>query len=395
MTRLCRFASVVILGTLTGCGDGGAPAWEGTIDTLPNGAISVTNRGPGAWETEGMIATWVEEIRIGRLDGDGPDLFGNVSDLETDDSGRIYVLEQDASELRVFGAGGEHLFTVGRQGEGPGEFNRPSSLLWAADGRLWVAEPFNRRFSLFTADGEFIETRIRQSNRISFPWRGGFGPNGTVREISGGRIDEFTDMLAPLDSLDLPEVEVPTFELTSDQGTSRFTMTQGVPFARERVVRMGQGGDPWHAVSDVYSIQQVDISGDTLRVIRREDAERLPVTGVDLDEARERLSSFEQAGGEIDLSKIPDEKPYFSDFTFADDGTLWVELETEAEFEGQRYDLFDPEGRYLGRLETPYALQRPIVRNGIVYAVVRDEFDVPYVVRARLELASAASQGES
>lgn len=392
MNRFRGFASTVVLGALMGCGDGGAPEWEGTIDTLSNGAISVTNRGPGVWERDGMAATWVEELRIGRLDGDGPELFGSISDLETDESGRIYVLEDDASELRVFGADGAHQFTVGREGEGPGEFNRPSSLLWAIDGRLWVAEPLNRRFSLFTADGEFIETRIQQSNRISLPWRGGFGPAGTIREVSESRIDEFTEMLGPVDSLDLAEVESPTFELSMTLGGNQIMMTQRVPFGPSRVTQVDAGGEPWLAVTDVYALHQVALSGDTMRVVRREDAGRLPVTGADLDQARERLSSFIESGADLDFSKIPDEKPYFSDFTFADDGTLWVELETEAEFEGGRYDLFDREGRYLGRLETPYELRRPKIRGGFVYASVRDELDVPYVVRARLELTSAAPE---
>lgn len=50
-------------------------------------------------------------------------------------------------------------------------------------------------------------------------------------------------------------------------------------------------------------------------------------------------------------------------------------------------DVFDPAGRYLGRMALPFALTawpRPLFRTGWVYGVVRDERDVPFVVSARI-----------
>ena len=50
-------------------------------------------------------------------------------------------------------------------------------------------------------------------------------------------------------------------------------------------------------------------------------------------------------------------------------------------------DVFDEEGRYLGRFDLPFKLDsypRPIFRHGMIYGITLDEFDVPFVVRARL-----------
>jgi hypothetical protein len=49
--------------------------------------------------------------------------------------------------------------------------------------------------------------------------------------------------------------------------------------------------------------------------------------------------------------------------------------------------VFDPIGRFLGSLTLPFSLASnpsPIIRDGVLYGVTRDELDVPYVVRARI-----------
>lgn len=78
-------------------------------------------------------------------------------------------------------------------------------------------------------------------------------------------------------------------------------------------------------------------------------------------------------------------------FFFEDDErNLWVELEPEGEAvtdTTRMFDVFDPEGRYLGPVRMPFVLRRspePVVRGDFLYGVVFDELDVPYVVKARI-----------
>lgn len=74
------------------------------------------------------------ETRIGALDGDTPDVFGNVKDLALDSGERVYVLDDHNNEVRVFSATGEYQFSFGRKGKGPGEFDSPVSIGVAGDG---------------------------------------------------------------------------------------------------------------------------------------------------------------------------------------------------------------------------------------------------------------------
>jgi hypothetical protein len=91
------------------------------------------------------------------------------------------------------------------------------------------------------------------------------------------------------------------------------------------------------------------------------------------------------------------------------DGRLWIQLsqpgyawrsETEAREEEQRtnrpqtryreptvYDVFEPDGRYLGMARTPDEFRTspaPVFRGDTVWAVTRDSLDVQRVVRFRV-----------
>ena len=51
------------------------------------------------------------------------------------------------------------------------------------------------------------------------------------------------------------------------------------------------------------------------------------------------------------------------------------------------FDVFEPNGDYLGRVEAPLGMSlspRPVVRGDLVWAVTRDELDVPQVTRFRI-----------
>ena len=103
--------------------------------------------------------------------------------------------------------------------------------------------------------------------------------------------------------------------------------------------------------------------------------------------AREDVQWFVDCGGRVDWSKVPDHKPATEDFFFDDEGNVWVIPAAAAEREWQVVDVFDPEGRCLGRIDLPFriSLPYPIVRDDVMCAVVQDAMEVPYVVRARVE----------
>lgn len=49
------------------------------------------------------------------------------------------------------------------------------------------------------------------------------------------------------------------------------------------------------------------------------------------------------------------------------------------------FDVFDPDGRYLGRVRSEIPLLCPLIAGSHLYALTIDELSVQYVVRFRIE----------
>lgn len=386
---------VLVAAVLTSaCGPGsgaGGGRWTGTADTLPGGQVVVRNTAQPIWEP-GFEWQAVEELRIGRVTGEGPDLFGSVVSLEVDPGGRIWVLDGQAEELRVFGVDGEHLRTVGRRGGGPGEFAQAVKVEMGPDGNVWVMDPSNGRLSVFDTAGVYLEGRPALGGFLIFPWPGRFDAGGsyyapvplTDGEFRVGVVRYDTSMTAE-DTLSPPRdpVEREGFEEHDDQGGM---IRAGVPYQGTLRWRISDAGTIWALLTDEYQLFEVNADGDTLRAITRE-FEPIPVTMADRARAREDLEWFVSQGGSIDLSKLPETKPPVQSFFRDDEENTWVEVTTSQEEQGHVFDVFDAEGRYLGAVHMPFPLSAspfPILRNGALYGIVRDEMDVTYVVRARV-----------
>ncbi len=195
----------------------------------------------------------------------------------------------------------------------------------------------------------------------------------------------FDEGMNPVDTIRVPRYpgEREFFELRSDDGWMR----AGIRFSPSLTWRFVPTGHIWFALTGEYRIFQRTLGGDTLRIITRE-FEPLPVTEEDVDSAMADLEWFMRQGGKVDRSRFPSVKPALQTLYLDDEGDIWVlPLTAEAE-PGRVFDVFDPQGRYLGRVQMPFQLHRfppPIIRGGMMYGITRGELEVPYVFRARIE----------
>lgn len=396
MERWVTWAVLVPFAFLAGCGaDEEAPEAEIVVDTLPNGAVHVQNPSTGLWgEDEGW--SLVEEVRIGALEGDPAEMFQQVSMLAPDSRGWIHVLDRQAHEIRIFDENGEHVRTLGGPGEGPGELGPPIGMAVDPDDRVWAADMGNNRYTLWDRDGEVVTTRSRPVTLWPYAWDAGFDGDRLLEhtQIEGDPGDGTWGFLrvsasgdVPVDSLPTPPVDhqPESYEVRDDQGA----MFTAVPFAPSEHRAVGRAGEHWFGVSDAYRLYRAGLDGDTLRIVERRH-EPVPVASEEVTEfaERERTQQMEERGAEIDLDRIPDVKPPFEQVIVAGDGHLWVRTALPHGEERTRFDVFDPEGRYLGAVRAPEAFSsspRPAIRDGRLWAQVADELDVPYVVGYRIE----------
>lgn len=364
--------------------------WRGSIDTLESGVVVVHNPATPVWDSS---TAWqlIEEIRIGTVEGDGPDLLGEVRALAVDAAGRIYVLEAQASEIRVFDRSGTHVRTIGRKGGGPGELADPIALGWGFDANLWVIDPQNARIATFDTAGRYVTSHRTQGGFIMVPWPGGFDvqrrlwmplPDATATERFRIVLVGHDSTMTPFDTVAPPRRDTEGFTLSSGNSL----LMASVPFAPALSWRFDPRGHLWVAATEVYRIAQQSLAGDTVRIIERE-YDPLPVTDADREQARANLDWFVRQGGKVDLSRIPSVKPALAGFFADPEGYLWVRPTPEREGERTLFDIFDPAGRFLGSVRMPFRLVnrvRPVIVGDRFHAVVTDELEVPFVVRARI-----------
>lgn len=385
---LAAVAAVVVATGGTGCVSEPGPGWAGVVDTLPGGVVAVRNPEQGTWTPETRRGL-VEDLRLGSLDAEGPELFGSVAGLAVDADDRIYVLDRQAREVRLFDREGRHVRTIGREGGGPGEFGDPIAVAVDPDGDLLVVDVGNGRYARFDSTGAYLGSTPRTVGGYSVPARVTFDADGRFYEGALASFDEgwgravlrFEPGLERSEAFGLPEVSVPEFELRL--GTTR--MTAPVPFAPRQLWALDPRGRYWTAMTDRMRFVEHALDGDTIRVIER-PSDPIPTTAEDRERAIVGLEWFTRQGGRVDPAAIPDTRPLLQGFAVSDSGRLWVEVTTVDPEVRYRFDVYDAEGVYLGGIDSDLAFSPwPLVVRGRVYGVTSDSLGVTYVVRATIE----------
>jgi hypothetical protein len=387
-------AALLAVVSAAACGERGAGTGPlVTVDTLAGGVVQVMNRGAAGWEATGG---WElrEELRIGRAEGEGPDVFGRVAAIEADAGGRIFVLDSQAREVRVFDPDGRHLRTMGREGEGPGEFLAPVGLsIHPSDGRLWVVDGRNARYTLFDPEGAFGTTQPRPLGFMALPWPGGFDRRGGLHDIGsdaeGLVVVRFDSLFAPADTFRIPQPEQDRVTVVRADGTPVMSITS--PLAPRLHWSFDPQGFVWTATSDAFRFTRHTLAGDPVRIVVREHRP-VPVTSAEADSVMEAVETVisMNAGPDARVEgtlRAPDHKPAFRAFRVDRVGRLWVEPQVGPD-DARVLNVFGADGVYLGAVDIDPGLDLvsviPRIDESRMYALVRDELDVPYVVRYRI-----------
>lgn len=95
-----------------------------------------------------------------------------VTDIEVSADGRIYAVDQEQHQVRIFDAEGTLVRVVGKEGKEPGEFQRPQAIALSPDEQTFAVRDWNRRVSLFSSEGtyqqSFVLPNILPSTSMAF-----------------------------------------------------------------------------------------------------------------------------------------------------------------------------------------------------------------------------------
>ncbi len=343
-------------------------------------------------------ARWTlrETLRIGGAES-GPASFVAARAVAVDAKGRILVLERQAQDIRLFGADGKFIRTIGRLGSGPGEMRNAEGMTIDRQGRIWVRDAANARFTVFNGEGEF-----EKNWTMKFCWSQGFwnprvDQQGRVIDFDcvvpqgGGReldhvIVAYRPDLAGVDTLwRRPDCGAPELADAATWVTrsGKQTMYRTVPFAPYPIRATGPSGETWCVPnSSRYELMRLG-SGvrDTIRVAR--NVSSVPVSKAERDSV---IATFEKNGPSgLDFGRIPRTKPIIERVLIDDEGRAWVKRTTA---QGViEFDLYGSTGQQVATVVLgKYRPSTPFVVHGEhVYMVVLDEDDVHHVVRFQIE----------
>jgi hypothetical protein len=356
-----------------------AQVWKGRIIKEGDVTVVLNSRDP---IYRGPVLKLMEDWTVGAETGGGGPSLAKPWDIAVDEDGLLYVLDVQDACVKVFDGKGAYVRTIGRRGQGPGEIGAAFSIIIPTKAKtLIVNDVRGRRLAFFSLNGVFEK---------NLPLRG-----LTDGPVVDSRFDVYidtTDIQKGRESLkkmtpDLTTVLAEILDRPEDISHNPFkARTRWILDTEDRLI-LGT------AVS--YELDVFESDGHLSRKIKR-DYDPQKVSKADIDE-------FLKRGAPPGVNPTYDystRHACYRSFFVDDQGHLFVQTWERTPGAAQDiHDIFDAQGRYIGRVALPRHedLINPttrIVKKGKLYAIEPDDDGGGVVKRYSLNWLIPAEKGE-
>ena len=372
-----------------------APDEALVISSPPEPGTTVTNREPAWTRSTRWTMGRSPAIEIGGGGANAANALLKVAGVVRLDDGTVVVANASSGELRYFDRTGEHITTSGGIGIGRATFRAMGWLQPLETGGLAVYDESLRSLSVFDEEGNYVRGLL-----------GGYDPrsNGAFLTIVGvfddesvlihqSRLSAQTEGAQRSDDwfVRAPRMGVPATVTGAFPGEEIVRRN----FINSRDVARPPFGRSLHAAiapdrfyvgdDDSFTVSAFSPDGTLLHVVRLDSAERA-VTEDAIDEFVEvRMAPhplLDRSVLEPPLRAMVTHAtmPAFSALRSDPDGTLWALDFSIAlpEDRQERWNVFDPNGRYLGALEMPTGFTSMTVGVDYVAGVAKNKFGTEY-----------------
>ena len=375
--------------------------------------VAITPAGSLAYATQD---TWIleEDLRIGSVN-DSSYALTRIRDLEVADEGAIYVLQHLERSVKVFDSSGHLVRVIGRDGEGPGEFRSPHRMSWSGD-IIGISDVRLGRLTMYTLDGR-VQRTISYMKPYGVLWpltpRALLQDGNTlavgsvsVRLVADGTVKAVPILRLTADGTILntvamwdrtnsstaidvdpqrgslfvgqPFSDAPLMDVDSRNGTvvfvDRRVRDSSSAFFRVTIVRMT--GDTLSSRTYRYDPKPLTRRIVNARVnIIMEGLSRRPAWAAPVTERLLRRALF-----------IPLTLPSVTAVVAGRDGTTWLRRESPVDPGPVVWTVLSSTGEILADAYAPQELTVFQSNTEFVWGVVRDELDIPYVVRYRVKV---------
>jgi hypothetical protein len=353
----------------------------------------------------------VEELRIGVLEGPEEYVFGRVQGLAVDPSGAIWVADGLLNAIRRYETDGTHLGDLGGEGDGPGEFRDLYSIKALPDGRIAAYDELTHLVSFYDSTGEYLD-------RVRVPkfFVGGSGDMFQVDTAGHMYVTEmdrqksgtpYIYLRLSTDGEVLDTLRRPPRGYVGAMVSQLYALGPMPAFGTWTNHHISPMGYLVVGQNEEYTLFRPLADGRTLRIerswdpIRVKRQERVAYQTLEDHFSTRRPRNYPS-------TRVSSQKPPFWEFWVDDENRIWVARhgegthipETPAErdrrarygnppnewWEPLRFDVIEPNGRFLGLVHFPNRHTKPMVSRGNrVWVLEKGEWDEEYVVRYRIE----------
>jgi hypothetical protein len=386
----------LLLSLVAGCGP--EATTEPTAIVRDSAGLTIVENQEGSLEAGGgwNLATSPRTVIGGRNEADDTGLYRVRGAVRLPD-GRIAVGNDGSREIKIYGADGTHVASLGKEGEGPGEF---SSVILAGllGDSLVVVDRRLRRVSLLHPDVGFIRSFTIAEPVAILPTGGWFFHSGSVLiqdfplSDEGAVEDGFSRPRARLKSCDMSGALLSDFgELPGEEmfiashqtGDDVASEILSVPFGKSPQIAVA-GDRLFFGSQDRYEISVFDSRGPLQRIVRvGRSPIRVTDAGVGLIVDAELTGYYENEvqGLRREFDRMPrmEFEPAHGAITADSEGYLFVEDFRAPGVSTIRVNVFDPEGFLAGRFEVPADIEILGIGPDYLLALYKDPMDMEHV----------------
>ena len=405
MTRIRLIFAALALSAVTAAAQTSAPSGPWRVERARRGDTAVVRTlGGSTWSSIQLV----EELRIGSKEGDGPEAFGALTGFALFPNGTIAVFDPSIPALNLFDSSGKHLRTLGRSGSGPGEYrDQVTALAVDRNGVILMHDLRNARINRWQQDGSALPAWRWSSSMMLVSFKHGLlvdTTGHTYIPVIMERPEPGKDLKRGFVRLDPNGAVVDTVRRPAIAGPDEPPLVIFSPHKHWFLTRAGR------EVSGFSGAYAITLAGPGRGAVRIERV--IPQLALEPDERKNhqeiteaRTTSGRMGSQPGPTPRVPAVKPFFSQLHSDLDGRLWVQLYGKGERydsppppkqpgmpelpplrwrERMVWDLFEPDGTYLGQLELPKLAQLAEAKGDRLWAIERGEDGEQYIVRYRM-----------
>jgi len=327
--------------------------------------------------------------------------LSDVRDAKLLGDGRVAVINAIAQEILLADPDNGQWQRLGGKGQGPGEFDYISSV-WEEGGTIGVWDSGYRRWMTF-GNGEFLGSRKLSPIGVPGVWfpdvvipdGDGFyiGDAYAPPNAPGGVVIRRSVLVAWVDGGLVDTIAI----IPGETGIDKITGVDPLFFGPSYAMVKGDSG-VWLGDSALPQLTFWGRTGEMRRMVRWRSSQDRTLTRRRINALRDWVTTGRTADAKARIRRnfrdydFPAEIPAWGTLIEGADGALWIGEDPGPEaglvlrgpFPAQRWWGIDPNGRPIGRLDTPPGLQVTGFGEDFLIGIHKDSLRVETVRRHRI-----------